>query len=666
MKILIIGGGGREHALTWKVAQSSKVSQVFVAPGNAGTAMEHKVKNIAINNNDCEKLLEFALQEGIDLTIVGPEAPLSLGIVDLFQENNLRIFGPKQASARLESSKAFCKDFLKKNKIPTATYQTFTDINAALSYAKKQDYPLVIKADGLAAGKGVIIAENYSQAQNTICEMLAEKKFGEASQKIVIEEFLEGEELSYIVMVDGKHILPLASSQDHKRLLDHDQGPNTGGMGAYSPAPLLTEEMENIILQKIIQPTVRAMQRSGTPYTGFLYAGLMVSPAGAPKVLEFNCRLGDPETQPILMRLESDLIDLFVAALEGKLNKIEIQWDPRFALAVVMAAGGYPEDYKTGDLISGWDQTLSEDCKIFHAGTQKINKEITTHGGRVLAVVALGDSVQITREKAYKIASKIKWRDVFYRKDIGYRALEMEKIQIEGINTSQLYQCEGSANRLLNACSPLLTLISELKTNEEPLDFDKLRATASFEIKAMEENAQKKGVKQDTILAARYLLCAFFDETIRKKYGNSSPWESRTLLKTFLIEPTQVDQFFHILDNRLVEPQKHTDLLELAYIALSLGYQGSRSPEEVGRYLDNIYEILPAQDPSLDWSTFTKPKIEKKSNLADKLPPVWVVALAGLGFLAVIWLPYHQRLEVHSRIISEQIASTGNLNAKPK
>ncbi len=665
MKILIIGGGGREHALTWKVAQSGLVTQIFVAPGNAGTAMENKVTNTAIASTDIEKLLEFAFENAIDLTIVGPEAPLSLGIVDQFQEKNLAIFGPRQAAALLESSKAFCKDFLQKNDIPTAAYQTFTDINAALSYAKTHEYPLVIKADGLAAGKGVVISENYAQAQNTICEMLAEKKFGDASGKIIIEEFLQGEELSYIVMVDGKNILPLASSQDHKRLLDHDQGPNTGGMGAYSPAPLLTEALEINILQKIIQPTIRAMQKNGTPYTGFLYAGLMISSQGHPKVLEFNCRLGDPETQPILMRLRSDLVELFLAAMQKKLNKVEIDWDSRFALAVVMATDGYPDEYKTGDVIVGWDQTLSDDCKIFHAGTQLIGREVTTHGGRVLAVGALADSVQNAREKAYKIMSKIRWPGAFYRKDIGHRALQVENTEIP-TSSSQLYHCDGSANSLLNVCSPLLTLISELKVSTAPIDFEKTWSLASYEIKIMEEHAQKQGIKQDAILASRYLLCAFFDETIRKKYGKSSPWENKSLLKTFLIESTQGDQFFLILDSRLKDAKKHFDLLELAYVALSLGYQGSRNPEEVGNYLDKIYEALPAQDHTIDWSTFTENKPVVKSKISDKLPPVWVIALAGLGFLAIVWLPYHQRLEARSRMISEQIVSIGNLHVKPK
>lgn len=666
MKILIIGGGGREHALAWKVANSPKVSQVFVAPGNGGTFSEDKISNIAIAANDCEKLLEFAQSQNIDLTIVGPEAPLSLGIVDLFQENALPIFGPKKAAARLESSKAFCKDFLQKNNIPTANYQTFTDINAALNFAKTQSFPLVIKADGLASGKGVIIAENYTQAQNAICEMLAEKKFGEASATIVIEEFLQGEELSYIVMVDGKNILPLASSQDHKRLYDEDQGPNTGGMGAYSPAPLLTATLEKDILQKIILPTVRSLQKSGTPYTGFLYAGLMISAQGEPKVLEFNCRLGDPETQPILMRLQSDLIELCEAALEKKLNKMEIHWDPRFALAVVMAADGYPENYRSDDRISGWDQKLPPEAKIFHAGTKRIKHELRTQGGRVLAVTVLAETVQKAREKAYKIAASIRWPGAFYRKDIGYRALQNENPELEARYRSQFFHCKGSANPLLNVCAPMLTFIGDLKLDTAPIDFDKTHAVATQEIKAMEEQAQKQGIKLDAILAARYLLCAFFDETIQKKYGKSSPWEKKNLLKTFLIEPTKGDQFFHILEKRLNDPKKHRNLLELAYIALSLGYQGSQRPEEVGHYLDRIYATLPNTADVSDWSGLEAIQTQKTEKIYNKLPPLWVLALAAIGFIAIIWLPYHERLDARSRMISEEITSIGNLNVKPK
>lgn len=660
MKILIIGNGGREHALAWKVAQSSLVTEVFVAPGNGGTAIENKVANVAIPVQDCEKLLEFAVSNSIDFTIVGPEAPLALGIVDLFQANNMAIFGPTKAAALLETSKAFCKDFLKKNHIPTADSETFTDINVALNYIKNQHYPLVIKADGLAAGKGVVIAENHTQAQNAICEMLAEKKFGDASGTILIEEFLEGEELSYIVMVDGKNILPLASSQDHKRLLDHDQGPNTGGMGAYSPAPLLTEELEKIILRKIISPSVRAMEKNGTPYTGFLYAGLMINAQGEPKVLEFNCRLGDPETQPLLMRLETDLVELISAAINKKLNKIEIIWDPRVALSVVMVAGGYPEHYATGDAISGCDQTLTRDCKVFHAGTKRLNGKITTQGGRVLAVTALAEDIQNAQKKAYKIVSSIRWPNAFYRKDIGFRALSEVNAREDRAD------CFGSANSLLNACNPMLSFISEIREEDKPLDFAQLHIRATQEIKKMESLAQKEGVKQESIIAARYLLCAFFDDSIRKKYGKSSPWESKNLLKTFLIDGTSQDQFFLILDKKLKEPKKNRYLMELAYIALSLGYQGSRSPEEVGHYLDQIYASLPSQNESVEWSTFEEEKIKKAAKISDRLPPVWVMAFAGIGLLAIIWLPYHQRLEAHSRMISEEISSIGNQNVKPK
>jgi phosphoribosylamine--glycine ligase len=667
MKILIIGSGGREHALAWKVAQSQKVSQVFVAPGNPGTQLENKVTTISISATDCEKLLEFALEKAIDLTIVGPEAPLSLGIVDLFEKNHLAIFGPSQAAARLESSKAFCKDFLQKNNIPTAAYQNFTDINAALQYAKNQSsYPIVIKADGLAAGKGVIIAENYGQAQTAICEMLAEKKFGDASQKIVIEEFLHGEELSYIVMVDGKNILPLASSQDHKRLLDNDQGPNTGGMGAYSPAPILTDTLEKTILQKIISPTVRALQKNGTPYTGFLYDGLMISPNGEPKILEYNCRLGDPETQPILMRLESDIIDLFLAAGEKKLHKVDVRWDKRFALAVVMAAGGYPEIYKTGDSISGLDQALPENAKIFHAGTLQKGDRIVTQGGRVLAVTALGESVQDARKNAYRIVEKIRWPDAFYRRDIGHRALQADNPTANISSKTQIFEYHGSENALLNVCAPLLTYIGELKSDTAPFDFQKTHAFATYEIKVMEEYAQKQGIKQDSILAARYLMCAFVDEIIRRKSIAFHEWESKSLLKTFLIEPTQGDQFFHILDKRMSDPKKHLDLLELAYIALSMGYQGNYPAQEVGNYLDRIYEVVREERATKELSALSQATPTAAAKFYEKLPPLWIIMLAGIGFLAIIWLPYHRHLDTRARLISQQLVTIGNLNAKSK
>jgi len=422
MKILIIGNGGREHALAWKSAQNPKVSQIFVAPGNAGTALEEKVKNIDIAVDQIEALKKFAQDNQIDLTIVGPEVPLSLGVVDTFQAAGLKIFGPTQACAQLESSKSFAKDFLKKNHIPTAAYETFTQVSDALAYLHKQSFPIVIKADGLAAGKGVIIAQNKEEAEKTVKDMLEQNRFGDAGAKVVIEEFLTGEEVSFIVMCDGEHVLPLATSQDHKARDDGDMGPNTGGMGAYSPAPICDEAMHTRVMKEVIMPTVRAMKAMGTPYTGFLYAGLMINDKHEPYVLEFNCRFGDPETQPILMRLQSDLIELCMAGVEGRLDKITAQWDPRFALGVVMAAGGYPDDYRKGDVISGLEK-VEDSVKVFHAGTVLKDNQVTTNGGRVLCVTSLSKTAHGAQQKAYNNVKKIQWNDVYFRTDIGFKAV---------------------------------------------------------------------------------------------------------------------------------------------------------------------------------------------------------------------------------------------------
>jgi len=424
MQVLIIGGGGREHAMAWKVAQSPQVDAVWVAPGNAGTANEAKVTNVAIEAENVAALLEFALNNRIDLTIVGPEQPLSLGVVDKFHHAGLRCFGPSQRAARLESSKAYCKDFLHQHQIPTARYATFTEIAAAVEYCEQHPLPLVIKADGLAAGKGVIIALTLDQAKKAIYSMLQESSFGEAGQQIVIEEFLSGEELSYIVITDGTHVLPFASSQDHKRRDAGDQGPNTGGMGAYSPAPVLNTALEENILTTIIQPTLAAMKAQGDPYLGFLYAGLMIDAQGNAKVLEFNCRLGDPETQPLLMRLQSDLAGLCMATLEGQLNQVSADWDPRPALGVVMASGGYPEASSKGHTITGLDQELPEDCKIFHAGTQLEQNQVVTNGGRVLCITALGDTLSKAQHTVYRVADTVHWPERFFRHDIGHRAIK--------------------------------------------------------------------------------------------------------------------------------------------------------------------------------------------------------------------------------------------------
>ena len=423
MKILVIGNGGREHALAWKAAQSPLAKTVFVAPGNAGTALEPALQNVNINPTDIQGLLDFAQKENIDLTIVGPEAPLVIGVVDAFRAAGLKIFGPTQAAAQLEGSKAFTKDFLARHQIPTAEYQNFTEIEPALTYIREKGAPIVIKADGLAAGKGVIVAMTLQEAEDAVKDMLAGNAFGDAGSRVVVEEFLDGEEASFIVMVDGENVLPMATSQDHKRVGDGDTGPNTGGMGAYSPAPVVTDEVHQRVMDQVIWPTVRGMASEGNVYTGFLYAGLMIDKNGQPKVIEFNCRFGDPETQPIMLRLQSDLVELCLAAVDGKLNEKDSVWDPRPSLGVVLAAGGYPGDYAKGDQIHGLPQTESADGKVFHAGTALKDNQVVTNGGRVLCVTALGEDVAAAQKRAYELAQTISWEGCFCRKDIGYRAI---------------------------------------------------------------------------------------------------------------------------------------------------------------------------------------------------------------------------------------------------
>jgi len=427
VKILIVGGGGREHALAWKCAQSPRVGQVFVAPGNAGTAREPKVCNVEIAAGDLNALVEVAVREDIDLTIVGPEGPLVAGIVDRFTAAGRRCFGPSRAAARLEGSKAYTKEFLKRHGIPTAGYATFTASSFDPAFVLAQRLPLVVKADGLAAGKGVVICETHQAAIAAADGMLA-GEFGAAGSTIVIEEFLRGEEVSFIVAAAQDQVIPLATSQDHKRRDDGDRGPNTGGMGAYSPAPIVTRDLRARIMREVIEPTLRGLRLDGTPYTGFLYAGLMIAEDGTPNVLEFNCRLGDPETQPILMRLESDLVDLCGAALDHSLDRIEPRWDPRAALGVVMAAGGYPERYRTGDAISGLDTAAALPGKVFHAGTRIQGAEVMTAGGRVLCAVGLGANVGAAQRQAYELVHAIHWNLVQYRRDIGYRAIERERV----------------------------------------------------------------------------------------------------------------------------------------------------------------------------------------------------------------------------------------------
>jgi phosphoribosylamine---glycine ligase len=429
MKVLVIGSGGREHAIAWKLAQSPKLQTVYVAPGNGGTALSPYLKNVAIT--DVKALADFAVAEKIGLTVVGPEAPLAAGVVDEFRARGLRIFGPTQAAAQLESSKAFAKDFMKRHAIPTAAYETFSDTAAAHVYVDKMGAPIVIKADGLAAGKGVVVAMSLAEAHEAVDWMLGgdanDNKLGvqhnAGGARVVIEEFLQGEEASFIVMCDGKNVLPLATSQDHKRLQDGDQGPNTGGMGAYSPAPVVTPNVHAKAMQDIILPTIEGMQRDGIPFTGFLYAGLMIDEQGVPKTLEFNTRMGDPETQPIMMRLKSDLFDVFMAATDGTLDQVELQWDRRVALGVVMAASGYPLNPRKGDAISGLPAD-ADDAMVFHAGTVKQGKEVLTSGGRVLCVTALGESAKVAQQRAYDSLQGIQYDGAQFRRDIGYRAIK--------------------------------------------------------------------------------------------------------------------------------------------------------------------------------------------------------------------------------------------------
>ncbi|OBW92222.1 phosphoribosylamine--glycine ligase [Gallibacterium anatis] len=427
MKVLIIGNGGREHALTWKVAQSPLADKVYVAPGNAGTAQEAKAENVNISATDIPALVNFAKENAVDLTIVGPEAPLVLGVVDVFRAEGLKIFGPTKAAAQLEGSKAFTKDFLARHHIPTAEYRNFTEIEPALAYVREKGAPIVIKADGLAAGKGVIVAMTLAEAENAVKDMLAGNAFGEAGHRVVIEEFLDGEEASFIVMVDGKNVEPMATSQDHKRVGEGDTGLNTGGMGAYSPAPVVTQEIHQRIMQEVIYPTVNGMAAENNVYTGFLYAGLMIMPNGQPKVIEFNCRFGDPETQPIMMRLQSDLVELCLAACDGNLDQKQSQWCEQVALGIVLAAEGYPDTPRKGDVIHGLGTATTADEKVFYAGVAQQGNDIVTNGGRVLCVTALGDSVFAAQQKAAQLAERIHWNGRFYRRDIGWRAIKREQ-----------------------------------------------------------------------------------------------------------------------------------------------------------------------------------------------------------------------------------------------
>jgi len=428
MNILVIGSGGREHALAWKAAQSELADKVYVAPGNAGTALEAKLENVDIGVEDIDALVSFARDNNVELTIVGPEAPLVIGVVDAFNKAGLKCFGPTAGAAQLEGSKAFTKDFLARHNIPTADYGNFTDIDEALAYLHEKGAPIVIKADGLAAGKGVIVAETIEQAETAIRDMLSGNAFGEAGHRVVIEEFLDGEEASFIVMADGKNILPMATSQDHKRVGDGDTGLNTGGMGAYSPAPVVSDEIYQRILDEVIYPTINGMAKEDLPYTGFLYAGLMIMPDGTPKVIEYNCRFGDPETQPIMLRLKSDLVKHCLAALEGKLDSEHSDWDPRASLGVVLAADGYPGAYAKGEAIYGlYELEFEEGQKIFHAGTDIKDEHVVSAGGRVLCATALGNNVTQAQQNAYELIKDIDWPTAYYRKDIGYRAVEREK-----------------------------------------------------------------------------------------------------------------------------------------------------------------------------------------------------------------------------------------------
>jgi phosphoribosylamine--glycine ligase len=423
MNVLIIGSGGREHALAWKVAQSKKVATVYVAPGNAGTAGEPGVENIALDIMDFAGLADFAASNDVGLTIIGPEAPLVEGVVDFFTQRGLRCFGPDKGAAQLEGSKAFTKDFLARHQIPTAAYGNFTELEPALAYLREQGAPIVVKADGLAAGKGVIVAETLEQAESAVTDMLSGNAFGDAGCRVVIEEFLEGEEASFIVMVDGEHVLPMATSQDHKRIGEGDTGPNTGGMGAYSPAPVVTPEVDQRIMEQVILPTVRGMAAEGNAYTGFLYAGLMIDAQGQPRVIEYNCRFGDPETQPIMVRLQSDLVDLCDSALDKTLDQATADWDTRCAIGVVLAAGGYPGSYDKGIPVQGLDTEQAANIKIFHAGTSLNGDQVVTSGGRVLCVTALGENIATARRDCYRAADKITWDGVTLRRDIGWRAI---------------------------------------------------------------------------------------------------------------------------------------------------------------------------------------------------------------------------------------------------
>ncbi|MCJ0825624.1 phosphoribosylamine--glycine ligase [Luteimonas sp. 50] len=428
MKLLIIGSGGREHALAWKLAQSPRVSEVLVAPGNAGTAQETGCRNVDVAASDIDGLLALAARECVSLTVVGPEGPLVAGVVDAFRAAGHRVFGPTAAAAQLEGSKAFAKDFLARHGIPTAHYAVHTEVDAAVAYVREKGAPIVIKADGLAAGKGVIVATTLAEAEAAVRDMLAGNAFGAAGARVVVEEFLDGEEASFISIVDGHNALPMATSQDHKRVGDGDTGPNTGGMGAYSPAPVVTPDVHARIMREVVDPTVRGMQRDGVPFTGFLYAGLMIDRTGAPKVIEFNVRFGDPETQPVMMRLQSDLLDLVEAAIEARLHTVQARWDPRPALGVVMAAANYPGTPRLGDVISEWDVPDIEDTKVFHAGTRLEGGHVVTAGGRVLCVCALGDSVAEAQRRAYSEVAGISWHGEFHRHDIGWRAIERERV----------------------------------------------------------------------------------------------------------------------------------------------------------------------------------------------------------------------------------------------
>ncbi|GAB1256492.1 phosphoribosylamine--glycine ligase [Aurantivibrio plasticivorans] len=427
MNILVIGSGGREHALAWKCAQSERVEKVFVAPGNAGTALENGIENVDIGVGDFVALADFAKKNNCELTVVGPEAPLVDGVVDYFETKNLRCFGPSKGAAQLEGSKAFTKDFLARHNIPTAEYQSFTNIDEALDYIDAKGAPIVVKADGLAAGKGVIVAETIEQAKDAVEDMLSGNAFGDAGCRVVIEEFLTGEEASFIVVADGKHILPMATSQDHKRVGNQDTGPNTGGMGAYSPAPVVTPEVYERVMNEVIVPTIEGMAAEGNTFTGFLYAGLMISEDGAPKVIEYNCRMGDPETQPIMMRLQSDLVTIFEAAIDGELNELTSEWDPRPAVGVVMAAGGYPASYAKGKVISGLPEKELAGEKVFHAGTQMNGDDVVTNGGRVLCVTAMAPTITEAQQRSYVLANKISWEDCYKRDDIAYRAIAREE-----------------------------------------------------------------------------------------------------------------------------------------------------------------------------------------------------------------------------------------------